>query len=124
MQKLGRKERDEREEAEERRRRTSDGAVTPLPLRFQAEVSARLFEGDLRPPATAEPAHDLHRRFREVRTEERLRGEAALDSVVEAEDDRTGGGKAPHEEAEQDAARLAATPDRSTQHAVIVHEVL
>ena len=47
--------------AEQRRRGARDGLVRPLPLGLDAEVPARLLEGDLEPPAQDEPAQDLRR---------------------------------------------------------------
>ena len=52
-------ERHEGVETEQHRRRPGDGFVRPLPLGFDAELTANFSKGDLDGPASDKPAQDL-----------------------------------------------------------------
>ena len=50
---------DDREQGEQAGRGSGDSLVRPLPLHFDAEVSADFLEGDLNTPAPHEEGHNL-----------------------------------------------------------------
>ena len=48
---------------------------------------------------------------------------AALDGVIQAEDDRTGWGEGVDQQAQQQPGRLASAPASPAEHAMVVDEV-
>jgi len=50
---------DQGEQSKQRRGRAQDGEIGPLPLRFYAEVGARLLKRRFHAPARDEPLQDL-----------------------------------------------------------------
>ena len=63
----------DREQSQQNRCRPGNRQVTPLPLRFNSQVSARFFEGDFHPPTPHKPAQDLQRRVVRIGTSKGLR---------------------------------------------------
>src|SRR4051794_2772415 len=82
------KEGDNREQRQQAGGRARDGPVGPLPLRLDAEMSARLLEGHLDLPALYEPFDDLGRVLCEIGAEQRLGQEAMLGVADQNPSDR------------------------------------
>jgi hypothetical protein len=70
---IARPERNEGEQSERRRRRSREGEVRPLRLRFNTEMSAALLECCFDGTATDEPSENLKRRRSEIGAQTCLR---------------------------------------------------
>src|SRR5262249_57359610 len=92
------------------RRGARNGALGPLALRLDAEMSAHFPEGDLELPAQREPADDLQRIGSEVSAQHGLGGE--LPQRVTDEDPANGNGRqtgvVPHRGAGEELNRPVA----------------
>src|SRR5215475_4497447 len=62
-----------REQSEKYRRRSSNRQIVPLALGFYSHMRPRFFECHFHPPASHEPAQNLHRRMIEIGRQQRLR---------------------------------------------------